>query len=143
MTRLTENIDTFTIGEVAKRSGIGIETIRFYEKEGLIPSPPRTSSGYRQYQPEVVDRLAFISRAKELGFSLSEISELLSLKLSSKTKCADVRCRAEDKIAEIENKIKTLRRMKQALTKLTEACNGNGSVSDCPILDALESKARK
>ncbi len=80
----------FTIGEVAKRSGLGLETIRFYERKGLIEEPPRTDSGYRQFPEDVVARIRFIRRAKELGFKLSEISELLSLRVDPDTTCADV-----------------------------------------------------
>ncbi len=81
----------FTIGQVAERSGIGIETVRFYERKGLIADPPRTDSGYRQYPEDVVVRLRFIRRAKELGFALKEILELLSLRVNPDTTCADVR----------------------------------------------------
>ncbi len=93
-----------TIGQVAKRSGIGLETVRFYERKGLVEEPPRTVSGYRQYPEDVVSRIRFIRRAKELGFKLSEISELLSLRVDPDTTCADVKKRTELKIAEAEEK---------------------------------------
>ncbi len=127
-----------TIGEVAKRSGIGLETVRFYERKGLIEEPPRTDSGYRQYPAAVVARLRFIKRAKELGFSLKEILELLSLRVDSDTTCADVKKRADLKILDIEQKISILREMKRALTKLVVLCAESGPTSDCPILEALE-----
>ena len=126
------------IGEVARLSMLNIETIRFYERRGLLDPPLRKPSGYRQYPASAVDRLLFIKNAKELGFSLTEISELLSLKLHSKTKCLDVKEKAEKKIVDIETKIKSLQRMKKALTELSKACVGKGSVKDCPILDSLE-----
>ncbi len=127
-----------TIGEVAKRSGIGLETVRFYERKGLIEEPARTDSGYRQYPADVVARLRFIKRAKELGFSLKEILELLSLRVDPDTTCADVKKRADLKILDIEQKISTLQKMKRALTKLAASCTGSGSTSDCPILEALD-----
>ncbi len=127
-----------TIGEVAKRSGIGLETVRFYERRGLIQEPPRTDSGYRQYPAAVVARLGFIKRAKELGFSLKEISELLSLRVDPDTTCADVKRRADHKILDIEQKLSSLQKMKRALTKLAASCTGHGPTSDCPILEALD-----
>lgn len=131
-----------TIGKVAQRAQVGIETVRFYEREGLVDAPPRGPSGYRQYPESVVPRLRFIKRAKELGFTLKEIKELLSLRLDPKTTCVDVRQRAETKIADIEDKLVSLRRMKKALVKLTESCRGDGSADDCPILEALDPKER-
>ena len=127
-----------TIGQVAKDSGVGVETIRFYEREGLIGKAARLPSGYRQYDPEVIRRIRFIQRGKDLGFSLREIGELLSLRLARRRACADVKTRATAKIADVESKIAALERMKSALMRLTEACAGRGSVSECPILDALD-----
>jgi MerR family transcriptional regulator, copper efflux regulator len=106
----------------------------------LIEKPPRTESGYRNYQPDVISRLSFIRQAKSLGFSLMEIKELLSLKFSPETNCGDVRSRAEIKILDIEHKIDSLQRMKLALVKLVTACPGSGPVSECPILEAMETK---
>ncbi|HUG68506.1 MAG TPA: MerR family DNA-binding protein [Pirellulaceae bacterium] len=131
---------TLSIGQVAREAGVGIETVRFYERQGLIDEPSRRASGYRQFDGTVVNRLRFIREAKELGFTLNEIKELLSLKLDPASSCADVKGRAEAKITDIEEKIKTLQRMKRSLVKLTKACSGNGSTSECPILDALEPK---
>ncbi len=129
---------SLTIGKVAGLAGVGVETIRFYEREGLIPKPPRKESGYRQYPEEAVVRIRFIKRAKDLGFSLKEIREILSLRISSEVTCEDIRVRAEAKISDIEKKIGTLTKMKRALTKLTSACMGEVPVSRCPILEALE-----
>ena len=104
-----------TIGEVARQAGIGVETVRFYERQGLIPDPPRSDSGYRNYPSSAVSRLCFIKLAKELGFSLKEISELLSLRVEPTTSCADVKTRAEAKAADIRRKILELQRMERAL----------------------------
>ena len=127
-----------TIGQVARRAEVGVETVRFYEQQGLLEEPARRESGYRQYPEDVVARLRFIKRAKELGFTLKEIRELLALRVEPGTTCAEVKQRAEAKIADIEAKLDSLRRMKQALVKLTKACGGRGTASDCPILDALD-----
>ncbi len=129
-----------TIGKVARHAGVGVETIRFYERQGLIEEPPRSESGYRQYPEETVFRLRFISRAKELGFSLKEIKELLSLRAFPRSRCADVRKSAEAKIKDIEQKVHTLQRMKKALVKLTAACGRRGPVSECPSLEALDER---
>ena len=127
-----------SIGQVARQSGVGVETVRFYERQGLLDKPSRNESGYRQYPPEAVSRLHFIKKAKEVGFSLREIKELLSLRLDTTATCQDVRSRAEAKILDIEQKLQALTRMKQALTDLTKACSGRGSVSECPILQSFE-----
>jgi MerR family transcriptional regulator, copper efflux regulator len=129
-----------TIGKVAKAANVGIETLRFYEREGLIAEPPRRRSGYREYPPDTVRRVQFIRRAKELGFSLKEIAELLSLRVAPSTTCADVRAVARDKISDIETKLAELERMKAALERLARACRGKGPTSECPILDALDAK---
>ncbi|MFP7754556.1 MerR family transcriptional regulator [Thermodesulfobacteriota bacterium B35] len=130
---------TLTIGKVARLAGIGVETIRFYERRGLLPEPPRDGSGYRQYQVDAVVRLRFIRKAKDLGFSLQEIGELLALRQNRDATCGDVRSQAEEKIARIEEKIRDLQRMKEALVGLTCRCRSNGPASECPILNALES----
>lgn len=141
MARHTDPI--LSIGQLAGKSGFGIETIRFYERNGLIDEPPRKSSGYRQYPENAISRLQFIRRAKELGFSLKEIKELLSLGTDPTTTCADIRSRAEAKIADIEGKIQSLKSIKSALTRLTKSCGGKGPVSECPIWEALERKERR
>ena len=129
---------TLTVGKLAQRAGIGIETVRFYERKGLIKEPPRNESGYRQYPEDVVSRILFIRRAKELGFTLKEIDELLSLKVDPESTCADVRERAEAKIADIDQRLGILRRMKNALQTLVIKCNSESQTDDCPILEALE-----
>ncbi len=129
---------TLSIGQIARQGGVGVETVRFYERQGLLEKPPRKESGYRQYPPKAVSRLHFIKKAKEVGFSLKEIKELLLLRLDETATCQDVRSRAEAKILDIEQKLQALTRMKQALTDLTKACSGRGSVSECPILQSFE-----
>ena len=126
------------IGQVARRAGVGIETVRFYERQGLIEEPERRASGYRQYGEETVGRLRFIRRAKELGFTLKEIKELLALRVDPSTTCADVKSRAEAKIEDVQERIQSLQRIKRALKKLASACSGRGPISKCPILDALD-----
>jgi MerR family mercuric resistance operon transcriptional regulator len=115
-----------TIGQVARLAGVGVETVRFYERRGLLEEPSRKASGYRQYTADVVSRLRFIRRAKELGFTLSEISELLALRLDPSATREDVRRRAETKMADIEAKIEDLRRMRNALEELSINCRGHG-----------------
>lgn len=134
-------MSNMTIGQLAKHTDVGIETIRFYERKGLIKDPPRRESGYRQYPPEVVKRILFIKRAKELGFSLKEIADLLSLRVNPNSTCANVKKRAEDKLDLVEEKIHELRRIKKALTQLVKTCRGKGPTSECPILEALDSSA--
>ena len=131
-------MENMTIGRIAHAAGTGIETIRYYEREGLIEKPARTASGYRHYRPDVVARLRFIRQAKDLGFSLREIKELLSLRMRARESCGEVKARAEHKIADIERRVAQLTRMRQALAKLTAACTGRGLTSECPILEALE-----
>ena len=127
-----------TIGEVAKQTALGIETIRFYERQGLIPDPPRRRSGYRQYPDETVARLLFIKRAKELGFSLKQIAEILALRVDPETTAGAIKQRVEEKIEDVEGKIRSLRRIRKALVELDESCCGCGPTSECPILDSLD-----
>ena len=132
---------TLTIGKVANRAGIGVETVRFYEREGLIAEPPRDeSSGYRHYPEDTIVRLRFVKKAKDLGFSLKEIRELLSLNVKRSGSCADVRSRATDKIEDIDLKIAVLRAMRGALMGLVEECSGTGPRTECPILNALDAE---
>ena len=128
----------FTIGVLARETGVTLEAIRFYERRGLVPSPPRSKSGYRVYPPETAKRLRFIKRAQALGFSLEEVKELLALRASPTAKSTDVRKRTTDKIQDIEAKIRTLEDMKSALVNLTNTCSGCCPASECPILDSFE-----
>ena len=128
----------FTIGQLAQQAGVNIESIRYYERRGLIPEPPRLASGYRQYSKDDITRIQFIKRAQALGFSLTEIAELLALRVKSGTVCADVQQQAEDKLADIEAKIALLQGMKLALSELVTACRDNQLTTECPILNALD-----
>ncbi len=128
-----------TIGQVASHAGVNVQTIRYYERRGLIPEPERTPSGYRRYTDEVVRRVGFIKRAQELGFSLSEISDLLKLRVQSATACTAIERRARSKIAVVEEKIADLQRMKRVLGQLVAACETREHTGDCPILKAMES----
>lgn len=127
-----------TTSEVARQGGVNLESIRFYERERLLPKPARTAGGYRMFTPDDVRRVRFIKRAQELGFSLREIKELLALRSDADTGCADVRQRAEAKLSDIDQKIADLRRMKTALARLTTACPGRGDAGACPILRSLD-----
>ncbi len=129
--------DHISTSELAKRGGVNLETIRYYERTGLLPKPPRSGVGYRLFSSESVRRVRFIKRAQELGFSLKEIRELLALRIAPGSTRADVRKRAETKIVDIEGKVQHLRAMKKALVRLTESCCGSGPASDCPILESL------
>ncbi len=125
-------------GELAKRAGVNVETLRFYEREGLVPEPPRRVSGYREYPAEVVRLIRFIKRAQELGFSLREVKELLALRVEPGTTCADVREKAQAKVSEVRQKVADLRAIERALKTLTASCSGDGPLSDCPILECLD-----
>lgn len=127
-----------TIGQVAKTTGVTVETIRFYEKQGLIGEPQRSAAGYRQYLPAAIKRVHFIQRAKEVGFTLKDIKELLSLRTQPGVSCADIKRRAVVKMLDIEQKISELQRMQAALAQLTQRCNSEAELGECPILDALE-----
>lgn len=129
-----------TIGEVARQACVGIETMRFYERQGLLEEPERRASGYRQYDQEAVAVLKFIRRAKELGFTLKEIKGLLALRLDASATRAEVREQAKAKVADIEAKIADLQRMRDVLTKLVKKCHGDGAATGCPILEALQGR---
>ena len=128
-----------TIGQVAKRAGVNIQTVRFYERKGLVLPERRTDSGYRMYTAEAVRRILFVRHAQEMGFSLREIEDLLSLRIDPGMTCADVKIRAETKRTEVERKIDKLSHMQKALEMLVARCDGDGPVSECPIIEALDS----
>lgn len=127
------------IGDVAKSTGISAEAIRYYERLGLIREAERTDSGYRQFGPEVVQRLRFIQRAQALGFSLEEIREMLELRASPTASAAEVRQLVQAKLAQVEHKLADLARIRDALAAVSCTCSGEGPISECPILDALQS----
>jgi MerR family copper efflux transcriptional regulator len=124
-----------TIGGLAKKAGVNIDTIRYYERNGLIPKPVRRASGYREYEGADVERLRFILRAKDLGFTLGEIAELLSL--SADRDVRGVKRRAEQRLAQVEHKIKELQRVRRGLKTLIDVCPGHGELERCPIVAAL------
>ena len=126
-----------TIGRVARAAGVAIDTIRYYERERLLPAPARRLSGYRDYTPDAIARLRFIRRAKELGFSLPEIRELLALSADRERGVHGVKQRAEARLAEIERRIGELKRVQRGLKNLIDACPGHGAPEVCPILTAL------
>ncbi len=126
-----------TIGAVARRAAVGIDTIRYYEREGLLPSPRRRASGYRDYDTGAVERLRFIRRAKDLGFTLGEIRELLALSTDRERGVKSVKQRAEARHGEVEQRIRELQRVKRGLRQLIDACPGHGALEHCPILRAL------
>ncbi|OGP85511.1 MAG: hypothetical protein A2V87_04490 [Deltaproteobacteria bacterium RBG_16_58_17] len=132
-------MQTLTIGQLAKKAKVKVETVRYYERRELIPDPPRRESGYRMYSESDVARIRFIKRAQMLGFTLYEIMELLSLKVDPDTTCADVKKRAEMKIKDIEEKMRALKQMKMMLTKLAALCKG-GPSGECSIIKALDSE---
>lgn len=127
-----------SIGQVARQAGVSVETLRFYEKQGLLLKPARSTAGYRCYDSGVVRRVRFIQRAKELGFALREIAELLNLRQTRKTSCAQVRSVALAKVEDIDLKLTDLQRMRVALVKLAARCELEGTLGECPLLDALE-----
>jgi MerR family copper efflux transcriptional regulator len=129
-----------TIGEVAEQAHVHVETLRYYERRGLVARPPRSASNYRLYAEDTVRRVRFIKRAQELGFSLNDIKELLSLRADPEAGCAEVRARAEAKMEQIDAKIGALTAMKCALSTLVVECSGEGPLSDCPILESLETQ---
>lgn len=128
------------VGDIARQADVNLQTIHYYERRGLLPKPPRTSSNYRLYPAEAVRRVRFIKRAQDLGFTLDEIKQLLSLKAAPQTRCADVRERAEAKVQNIDGKVRTLLAMRQALLKLIGECSGRGPRTECPILEALDAE---
>lgn len=127
-----------TIGEVARRAGVGVETIRFYERRALLTQPLKPQDGgFRAYPAAAVERVCFIRQAQTLGFSLREIQELLALKADPHADCAEVREQAQAKLGDVERKIAQLNRMRAALTSLVAACPGQGGLDGCSIMDAL------
>jgi len=130
-------MDYMTIGKVADAAGVGVETVRFYERKGLVKPVLRMESGYRQYTMASVERLQFIRRAKALGFTLSEIGSLLDLHADANASCATVKARAQAKLDELDQKIQALMRIRSALEEISQDCQGSGVVGECTILDAL------
>ena len=127
-----------TISVVARRARVPLDTIRYYERRGLLPAPPRSPGGYRQYSPDAVRRVTFIKRAQALGFTLEEIAELLALQTTSGSACGAVEGRARAAISRIEAKLDELTRMRDAISRLATACRGDHPADQCPMLSALD-----
>ncbi len=131
-------MSALTRGKLAKAAQVNVETLRYYEKRGLLPEPPRAESGYRLYPVESIERVSFIKGAQELGFTLVEIKDLLDLRIDPHGSKGDVKASALAKVTEIDEKIKTLTLMRNALVSLADQCSGEGELGDCPILEAME-----
>lgn len=125
------------IGQLAKRAGVPIDTVRYYERNGILPAPERQASGYRAYDERDVERLRFLRRAKALGFTLVEIRDLLALSASRDDDMAGLKATASEKLADVERKLAELGRIRDGLSALIEACPGHGALERCPILAAL------
>lgn len=128
---------TLTIGKLAKKADVSIDSIRFYERCGLLAKPARTEANYRVYPLEAASRVRFIKKAQKLGFSLGEIQELLDLSHAPGASKADIKRKTEEKIDDIKAKIQDLSRVLNALEQLDQRCDGHGPVEECPILKAL------
>lgn len=137
-----EGITTFKIGEVASRANVNKETVRYYEKRELIPEPDRRRSGYRIFTQRHIEQIKFIKRAQELGFTLSEIKELLELRMDEDTTCSEIKTEAQKKYQDVIKKIEDLTRIKNTLINLIDSCNEDGPKGDCPILSALEGETK-
>jgi len=127
------------IGRLAARSNVSVDTVRYYERAGLLPQPDRTLSGYRAYPDSSLARLQFIRRAKDLGFTLEEIRELLTVSDARETDVATVRGLASRRLADVERRLAELGRLRDGLKGLVDACPGHGAADGCPILTALRS----
>lgn len=127
------------IGKVAGLTGCNVETIRFYEKERLLPAPERTEGGHRLYTTIMVDRLVFIRRCRELGFKMNEIRQLLSLVDREQVSCERVKAMADAHLEDVRAKIADLRKMERTLRELSDQCPG-GEIPDCPIVESLQSR---
>ncbi|WP_349409821.1 Hg(II)-responsive transcriptional regulator [Pseudalkalibacillus sp. SCS-8] len=124
--------------ELAKLTGVNKETLRYYEKIGILPAPPRTASGYRLYPEETVKRIKFVRKAQELGFTLQEVDRLLGVVDQDERRCKDMYTFTSVKLDEIERKINDLKKMKSILEELKNCCHDNDDLYDCPIIDRLE-----
>ena len=129
-------MDALTIGKLSQQSGVNIETIRYYEKIGVMPAPGRNAGGFRIYEPDHLKRLSFVRRGRQLGFSLDEIRSLLRLVDGHRHTCAEVHALMLSHLAEIRRKIRDLRRLQRAMAEMAARCSGE-SVPECPIVDAL------
>lgn len=131
-------MESLTISQVARRGGVNIQTVRYYERQGLLTPTSRTKAAYRIFSADSVRRIRFIKRSQDLGFSLKEIQDLLSLRLDAQTTQAEVRKRTRAKIADVEQKILHLQAIHETLLRMAERCSGCGSLENCPILASLD-----
>jgi len=136
-------MDGLTIGNLAKLAEVHIETLRYYERQGIVPRPPRTISNYRRYPEDTIRRVRFVKHSRKLGFSLEEIKELLALRGTHGAGCRNVQQRAAAKIKEIEEKIRSLQAMRRSLRNLVEQCKGKAPLTECPILESLDSNGKR
>lgn len=127
---------TYTIGEAARRSGVKIETIRFYERSGLLAPPPRTAGGHRVYGSAAAQRLNFIRRARDLGFTLADVRSLLGFVDDKDRSCDEIRVIGTRHLEKVRARLADLRAMERVLDDMVARCQG-GTVPDCPIIDAL------
>ena len=130
------------IGELATRAGVPIDTVRYYERQGLLPQPPRQTSGYRSFQASDVVRLRFVKRAKALGFTLEEVRDLLALSSRREDDMGSLKQAAQQKLAGVEAKLAELTRIRDGLRTLVQACPGHGALEACPILHALDEEVQ-
>ena len=126
-----------TVGKLAEAAGVGVETIRFYERRGLLQQPEKKTSGYRQYEPGAVARIQFIKRAQAIGFTLKEIGELMQLEQDSRSQCGDVQQRAHEKVRLVDQKIADLVRMRAELVRLSACCDSDQPLSECQLMNCL------
>lgn len=130
---------SLTIGQLAEAANVNVETIRYYQRVGLIDEPPKPHTGFRSYSPDVAERIHFIKRAQQLGFTLDEIRELLEL---GEGHCADVRARAEIKRDQIDAQIRDLRALRKTLDRLIGACGSGKEAPACPIVETLTGRRK-
>lgn len=131
------NSQPVSIGKAAKLANVGVETIRYYEREGIIPKPPKHPGSVRAYPVDTVKRLRFIKRAQDLGFTLQEIVDLLAVRAKGKGTCSSVKSRADEKIAQIETKVADLRKIQKALAEVRDCCEKQLTADKCPILESF------
>lgn len=133
-------MSSFTIGEIARRAEVGIDTVRYYERNELLPAPVRRPSGYREYGDADVQRLSFIRRAKDLGFTLAQIRELLALSTDRERGVRGIKKRAQERLDDLDLRIREMQRVRSGLQALVDGCPGHGKLQACPILGALTQK---
>lgn len=129
---------TMTIGKLADSAGVNVPTVRYYERRGIIAEPPRTDSGYRQYDEGTVSRIRFIKRAQDLGFTLDEIQDLLALRVEDPAACQAVESATRTKLVSVKSKIRELERLQTVLRRLVHSCEERERTAECPVLEILE-----